>query len=138
MTSRITLALFAALICCGGTNAQTVAWITTSTGGQGDVYASLENNFETPGQSVLAVDAQGNAFLGGAVRNGRNWDFLVVKFSSSGERLWTASYGGAASTDDRALALAVDASGNVLVTGYTGANQSADVLTLKLNGDTGS
>jgi len=65
----------------------------------------------------IAFDAAGNAFVAGYSSNtGTGTDYRVVKYSPSLAVLATASFGGTGV--DQANALTVDASGNVIVTGY--------------------
>ncbi|MDF7814908.1 T9SS type A sorting domain-containing protein [Hymenobacter sp. YC55] len=96
------------------------------------------------------VDGTGNTYLTGLFGStsgpttgpSANTDFLVVKYSPSGQRLWERSYDNynlslGTSSDDRPVALAVDAAGNVIVTGSTStydrrvARAFAGFLTLK-------
>ncbi len=81
-----------------------------------------------------AVDAAGNIYLCGfsssstdisstgahQSSNGGGTDAFLVKFNSSGGRLWATYYGGAGS--DRADECTVDGSGNVYLSGYTTSN----------------
>src|SRR5687768_3203630 len=62
-----------------------------------------------------AVDVQGNVAVAGFSHNGENYDYFTAKFSGDGALLWTRRYDGP--SDDQALAVAFDASGNVVVTG---------------------
>ncbi len=58
--------------------------------------------------------------------SGPGWDYATIKYSSAGVPLWTNRYNGPANSSDVPYALAVDHSGNVVVTGYSitsGANQ---------------
>jgi Beta-propeller repeat len=76
----------------------------------------------------IAVDAAGNVVvvgyfsqamsLGGAtlVSDSGSNDIFVAKYDASGTHLWSQRFGGPG--DDKALAVAVDGSGNILVTGY--------------------
>jgi hypothetical protein len=73
------------------------------------------------------------------VRNGaysRN-DYLTVKYNSSGAQQWKATYNGPAKLDDAAVGLALDASGNVYITGTSFAGKDPvgeeDYLTIKYN-----
>jgi len=67
--------------------------------------------------TALALDSAGNVYVTGASRGSSSgWDYATIKYDSNGNRLWTARYNGAGQ-DDAAAALAVDASGNVYVTG---------------------
>lgn len=69
---------------------------------------------------VVAVDAGGNVVVTGAfaARTGR-LDYATVKYSSAGVRLWINHYNGPGNGDDMPCALAVDARGDVVVTGYS-------------------
>jgi len=88
---------------------------------------------------ALAVDAQGNVYVTGySAGDGTNFDYATLKYSPSGERLWTRRYNGPGNGEDTAFALAVDAEGNVYVTGESGGPGSseepytlADYATLK-------
>lgn len=65
----------------------------------------------------IAFDSSGNAFVAGYSSNtGTGTDYRIVKYSPSLALLASVSYGGAGV--DHANALTIDASGNVVVTGY--------------------
>ncbi|MBI2384944.1 MAG: right-handed parallel beta-helix repeat-containing protein [Elusimicrobia bacterium] len=65
----------------------------------------------------IAFDGSGNAFVAGYSSNtGTGTDFRIVKYSPSLVVLATTTYGGAGV--DQATALTLDASGNVIVTGF--------------------
>jgi len=86
----------------------------------------------------MTVDRSGNVYVTGASIQGAAFtsDFLTVKYNSSGVKQWEKAYNGIASSDDRAYVIAVDALGNVYITGGTGYNNS--IVTIKYNslGDT--
>lgn len=74
----------------------------------------------------VAVDASGNVlvtgtfsgtvdFGGGPLVSAGNADIFVAKYNPNGVHLWSQRFGGA--NVDNGIAIAVDASGNVLVTG---------------------
>jgi hypothetical protein len=76
---------------------------------------------------AVTVDASGNVivtgdfwgsvdFGGGALTNAGVYDIFVAKFGSDGAHLWSKRFGGG--SDQKPTAVAVDASGNVIVTGY--------------------
>jgi hypothetical protein len=72
--------------------------------------------------SAIAVDKNDNVFVTGTSWNPFNPDpdYGTVAYSSAGVPMWTNRYNGPANKDDEAWAVAVDSSGNVFVTGYSG------------------
>lgn len=71
--------------------------------------------------SAIALDASGNVIVTGyALGTAGTYDYYTAKYAAAdGALLWEKRYNGAAINDDRATAIAVDASGNVIVTGYS-------------------
>ncbi len=73
------------------------------------------------GPPKMLLDAGGNVLLTGysydAAYEASNDDWVTLKYSSAGVPIWTNYYNGPGSSLDRPHALAVDASGNVFVTG---------------------
>ena len=82
--------------------------------------------YNGPGNSqdyteALAVDDFGNVYVTGASwGSDMSFDYATVKYNSQGVEQWVARYTGSNYSDDMATDLAVDASGNVYVTGGTG------------------
>lgn len=66
--------------------------------------------------AALVVDDSGNVYVTGSSQLNYGWDFVTVKYDSSGNQLWASRFNGA-NRDDLASAIAVDGKGNVLVTG---------------------
>jgi hypothetical protein len=67
---------------------------------------------------ALALDGQGNVLVTGSSKGmGTRLDYATVKYSSDKQQIWVRRFDGPVSGDDEASALAVDASGNVHVTG---------------------
>jgi hypothetical protein len=74
---------------------------------------------------ALAVDSSGNVYVAGKSYGGSriggyytyDYSYGTVKYDTAGNQLWAARYDGPAGDDDVAQAVAVDASGNVYVTG---------------------
>ncbi len=128
--------------------------------GAGLVYSTYIGGSNYDYGRGIAVDASGNAYVMGETRsagydvtagsfqttNGGNYDVFVTKLNATGTALVYSTYIGG-SSDDYGRGIAVDASGNAYVTGYTystdydvtaGAFQttnggSSDVFVTKLN-----
>ncbi|MCG3125235.1 MAG: hypothetical protein CHACPFDD_00051 [Phycisphaerae bacterium] len=69
---------------------------------------------------ALAVGPTGDACVAGhtwAATTG--YDYLIARISASGDVLWRRTYNGSGGNHDYATALALDALGNVIVTGYS-------------------
>lgn len=96
------------------------------------------NRYRGPGSgdeqaSDITVDRNGNVLVtGGSHGAGSGLDYATIKYSNAGVPLWTNRYNGPANGDDSAIAVAVDISGNVLVTGNSLANPTnTDFVTIK-------
>lgn len=85
--------------------------------------------------SALAIDDSGNVYLTGESEGeGSGFDYATVKYDKNGEIVWVRRYNGSENRNDCAYALAVDAYGNVYLTGYSyGGSTRSDYLTLKYN-----
>ncbi|UOQ69096.1 hypothetical protein [Hymenobacter volaticus] len=98
------------------------AWVARYTGGRNSGF---------DGATAVATDATGNVYVTGYAYQAASYDYATVKYAPNGQQLWEARYNGPAGGDEIATALAVDASGNVLVTGYSFNGSNYDYLTLK-------
>jgi len=73
----------------------------------------------------VAVCPSGNVYVSGSTRgdlggaDGGGWDAFLSKFDADGNELWTTQTGRSGS--DHSHSVAVDASGNVYISGYTAA-----------------
>ncbi|HXN42297.1 MAG TPA: SBBP repeat-containing protein, partial [Myxococcaceae bacterium] len=98
-------------------------------------YNGPENSEDFP--SAIAVDAAGNAHVTGtSVRPDLSaQQYATVKYDLDGNELWVTPYNGPRN-HDAASAIALDAAGNVYVTGVSeGAGTSLDYATLKYDPD---
>ncbi|MBI3189375.1 MAG: SBBP repeat-containing protein, partial [Ignavibacteriales bacterium] len=91
----------------------------------------------------IAVDNEGNVFVTGYSYRGWSFgyhDYLTIKYNSSGDTLWTRTYNGTGNSEDFPVAVAIDALGNLYVTGYSyqAYPYLTDIVTVKYNpmGDT--
>ncbi len=81
----------------------------------------------------VGVDSADNIYVSGSSPgSGTDLDIATVKYSPDGTELWVRRWNGPSDRTDSALAMVVDASGNVYVTGgsYTPATVT-DMITLK-------
>ncbi|MCW3070327.1 MAG: hypothetical protein JWO44_217 [Bacteroidetes bacterium] len=88
--------------------------------------------------NAITVDAGGNSYVAGSTYGaGSGKDYCTIKLNAAGDTLWVRSYNGIGNGNDEASSIAVDAAGNVFVTGYSKGAQK-DYLTIKYNpsGDT--
>lgn len=83
----------------------------------------------------IAVDTDGNIYVTGRSDNkNRDRDYTTLKYDTGGKLLWEARYNGPDKGDNMAEALAVDAEGNVYITGQSqGKNGDWDYATVKYN-----
>ena len=86
----------------------------------------------------VAVDAQGDVIVAGtqgaAAFRGAGSDILALKFSAAGALLWRKTWDGAAHRMDYVKDLALDASGNAIVSGASaGGKTGRDYITVKFN-----
>jgi hypothetical protein len=92
----------------------------------------------------LAVDGHGNVYVAGATDhswpNESSSDYATIKYYPNGDTAWVRRYNGPGNSNDYALAIAVDDSGNVYVTGFSfdSTGEYNDYATVKYypNGDT--
>ncbi len=107
------------------------------------VYAgpSQDPNNQVDSANAIGLDAAGNVYVTG-VSDGitsspvnLHQDYLTLKYSSTGQELWTARYDGPGAQIDEAYALAVNNAGDVFITGVsTGAGLNGyDMATIKYN-----
>lgn len=84
---------------------------------------------------AVAVDANGNVYVAGS-SDGSNFmsDYLIVKYNPNGDTIWMRRYNGSANGIDAAVAIKVDASGNVYAAGHSQSTGTGyDIVTLKYN-----
>jgi hypothetical protein len=89
---------------------------------------------------AIAVDDSGTVYVTGlSWGDGTFEDYATIKYNSNGDVAWVERYHGDGDWADLAAAIAVDASGNAYVTGWSwGSGTCEDYLTIKYrpNGDT--
>ena len=126
-------------------------YLTIKYSAMGDtIWTARYNNSEDGDDRAedMKVDASGNVYVTGWSRDfGTRYDYLTVKYSSTGAELWDIRYDATSATiDSKAYALGIDALGNVYVTGVSnGPTGNEDITTIKytevmtgVNGNTNS
>ena len=84
----------------------------------------------------ITTDASGNVYVTGSsiTYGGAYYDMITIKYGSDGNIQWLQKYNGPADSTDSGNAIAVDASGNVYVTGSSfGTGTKSDFITIKYN-----
>jgi len=80
---------------------------------------------------ALTVDDEGNAYVTGISWNGVNNDYVTIKYTPNGSVAsgnWPVIYNGTGNGNDKATDIAVDANGNVFVTGTCDQDIEGDAL----------
>lgn len=122
---------------------------STITSGQGYNYLTVKYNsagvlqwakqYNNPvnsndDASFIAGDAANVYVSGTSVGAGTGSDFLTIKYNANGDSLWIARYNGTTAINEIPYGFAVDADGNVYVTGMTqGTTSGTDYMTIKYN-----
>lgn len=94
-----------------------------------DEYDSGFNDYA----QAVAIDTFNNIIVTGTFYNGNNFDFLTIKYNSSGDTVWLRSYDSGGS--DIARDVAVDAYGNIIVVGSSRIDSIYDYLIVKYDYD---
>jgi hypothetical protein len=83
--------------------------------------------------SDLTVDGSGNIYVtGSSYGNGTKYDYLTIKYYANGDTAWVRRYNGPSNSNDQAVDLVVDVSGNIYVTGKSqGSGTGYDFTTIK-------
>lgn len=70
------------------------------------------------GAVALTVDGAGNVYVTGhSWQSGTSWDYATIKYNSQGVQQWVTRYNGPGNIGDFAVAVDIDPSGNIYVTG---------------------
>lgn len=107
------------------------------------IWAVQHDAGGTDQPNAATIDSAGNIFVTGQSWADNQNDYYTAKFNRNGQVQWTQRYNGSGAflfAHDIARAIAVDADGDVFVTGGSNGSGSAspDYLTFKYNGASGS
>ncbi|MDO8414492.1 MAG: SBBP repeat-containing protein [Gallionellaceae bacterium] len=89
----------------------------------------------------LAVDKGGNVYVVGSSAgvsfDQTSYDYFIVKFDANGNKIWESNYNGPGNGMDYVSGFAVNAAGNIYVTGSSvGSGTGNDFATIKYSQDT--
>ncbi|MCH7905452.1 MAG: SBBP repeat-containing protein [Armatimonadetes bacterium] len=112
----------------------------------GQVQEQWVTRYNGPGNAgdgtyAIAVDDGGNVYVTGySFGLDTRTDYATIKYDSSGNQLWEMRYNGPIDGNDTAVAIALDSSGNVYVTGTSEVEQTPmvtgrDYATIKYDTD---
>ena len=102
------------------------AFLTIKYSTEGDVLWTAP--FDGPGGpqggggNDIVLDADGNVYVTGSITMTSEWqntDYATIKYSPEGVQQWFITYNGPGNYIDNATAIALDAAGNVYVTGQS-------------------
>jgi len=96
-------------------SAVTQAWVARYKGPGGSADWAFALTVDGSGNVYVTGKSYGGSYIGGYYTY--DYSYATVKYDTAGNQLWVARYDGPAGDDDVAQAIAVDASGNVYVTG---------------------
>ena len=98
-------------------------------------FNGAANDYGYDKSNSITVDSQGNVYVtGSSVGASYNIDFVTIKYDANGNEIWRKTYAGAENKSDIGYDVAVDANGNVYVTGETVTTATLkDIITIKYN-----
>lgn len=98
-------------------------------------YNGAGNSFDIV--NSMKLDNSSNVYISGSTASQvSQTDILMVKYSSSGNMIWSSLFNGYANSVDNTNSFFLDNSGNIYVTGYTAdTNFVIKMVTLKLDND---
>ncbi|UCB53136.1 MAG: SBBP repeat-containing protein [Candidatus Zixiibacteriota bacterium] len=116
-------------------------YVTIRYGSDGGTWRTYDGPADSSDYGhALAIDGSGNVYVtGNSIGSGTSSDYATIKYLANGDTAWVRRYNGPGNGDDGGRAVAVDNSGNVYVTGYSGGSGTGnDWATIKYlaNGDT--
>ncbi len=115
-----------------GMTARDIATVKYSPSGQQLWVRTYDGPAHLNDEGTRIIVRGGFVYVGGTTTVASSAeDYLVIKYDTDGNQIWTARRAGAG--QDQLRGLAVDVAGNVYVTGETTAGNFTDITTIKYN-----
>jgi uncharacterized delta-60 repeat protein len=103
-----------------------------------ELWVSRYNGFSDSTDIAVALcvdDNSGAIYVTGCSwSSSTDYDIVTIKYNTSGDTVWTRRYNGAADSDDKPSAIVLDATGNIIITGYS-TEGTVDYCTIKYDSD---
>ena len=105
----------------------------------GNILWQDSNSISASTTFSILSDTSGNAYLAGSKYNFTNYDFCVIKYSSTGSLIWAGIYTGPNSAYDYLTDIAFNKTGQLLATGHSVQNYygKSDFVTVKFSSNGG-
>jgi hypothetical protein len=119
-----------------GRSSSSFTTIKYDLGGAQQWVRNYNGGFGSDAAAAMVLDAAGNVYVTGqSAGSGTNADYATIKYDAAGRELWVRRYDGPTTVlvrdYDRPAAIALDGTGNVLVTG----NSADDYATVKYDAE---
>lgn len=83
-------------------------------------------NNEDRAYAIVVDNSDNIAVTGSSSGSGSNQDYATLKYNSTGSQLWVQRYNGPGNNEDRAYAIVVDNSDNIIVSGFSRTGTTAE------------
>ena len=111
-------------------------FVTIKYNSKGDTLWIRKYNGTANGNELandLAADISGNIYVtGSTLGTGTINDFIIIKYNSNGDEMWTHTYNGPVNGNDNFTSITLDNNSNAVITGTSvGSGTSLDIATIK-------
>jgi uncharacterized delta-60 repeat protein len=116
----------------GGAISPDYATVKYDSAGQEQWVARYDGFGDYDYATDVVVDDSGNVLVtGDSIGSNGLFDYLTIRYDATGLEQWTGRYEGTGNGDNFAVALGIDGSGNVYVTGQSPGAKNYDAVTVK-------
>ncbi len=139
--SQITTDIFGNIFVVGGTvNNTTFDYLIIAYSAIGDeLWIRSYDGSNDDNVKDVVTDSDGNIFVTGESEDatGFRYDYVTLKYNPAGQQVWVQRYDGPENQEDRAVAIAIDYTDGIIVSGHSLVTQSDndDYVTIKYDTD---